>query len=66
MKNKKHYTREESTLLQEIVRTYRYPDGTLNGIAVLSNYWFKIPSPVTLTAEEDQFILIESDYVLRF
>ena len=34
MKNKKHYTREESTLLQEIVRTYRYPDGTLNGIAV--------------------------------
>ena len=39
---------------------------TLNGIAVLSNYWFKIPSPVTLTAEEDQFILIESDYVLRF
>ena len=34
MKKKHKYTREESTLLQEIVRTYRYPDGTLNGIAV--------------------------------
>ena len=34
MKRKHKYTREESTLLQEIIRTYRYPDGTLNGIAV--------------------------------
>ena len=34
MKKKHKYTREESTLLQEIIRTYRYPDGTLNGIAV--------------------------------
>ena len=34
MRNKKNYTQEESTLLQEIVRAYRYPDGTLNGIAV--------------------------------
>lgn len=34
MRNKNNYTQEESTLLQEIVRAYRYPDGTLNGIAV--------------------------------
>lgn len=34
MKKKHKYTREESPLLQEIIRTYRYPDGTLNGIAV--------------------------------
>ncbi|WP_028241960.1 hypothetical protein [Pseudobutyrivibrio ruminis] len=34
MRNKKNYTQEESTLLQDIVRAYRYPDGTLNGIAV--------------------------------
>ncbi len=34
MRNKKRLTQEESTLLQEIISTYRYPDGTLNGIAV--------------------------------
>lgn len=34
MKKKRTNPREESTLLQEIIQTYRYPDGTLNGIAV--------------------------------
>ncbi|MBE5917826.1 MAG: hypothetical protein E7273_13410 [Pseudobutyrivibrio ruminis] len=34
MKKKKDNLQGESTLLQEIIRTYRYPDGTLNGIAV--------------------------------
>ena len=34
MKKKRTSPREESTLLQEIIQTYRYPDGTLNGVAV--------------------------------
>ena len=34
MRNKNNYTQEESTLFQDIVNTYRYPDGTLNKIAV--------------------------------
>ena len=34
MKNKQNNSREDYTLLQEIIRTYRYPDGSLNGIAV--------------------------------
>ena len=34
MKKKQKLSRGKSTLLQEIIRTYRYPDGTLNGIAV--------------------------------
>jgi hypothetical protein len=31
---KKNYTEEDYTLLEEVVRTFRYPDGTLNKIAV--------------------------------
>ena len=34
MKKRKHTTREDYTLLQDIIRIYRYPDGTLNSIAV--------------------------------
>jgi len=34
MKNYRRNHQEESALLQEIIRTYRYPDGTLNRIAV--------------------------------
>ncbi len=34
MEKNRKYSQEESTLLQEISQTYRYPDGSLNGIAV--------------------------------
>ena len=34
MKKRKQDTREDYTLLQDIIRIYRYPDGTLNTIAV--------------------------------
>lgn len=34
MKQKNKFSLEESTLFQDIVNTYRYPDGTLNKIAV--------------------------------
>ncbi len=31
---KKNYTEEDYTFLEEVIRTFRYPDGTLNKIAV--------------------------------
>ena len=31
---KKNYTQEDYNLLEEVIRTFRYPDGTLNKIAV--------------------------------
>lgn len=39
---------------------------TLNGITVLSNYWFNIPSTTTLVVEEDLIISVNTDYTLRF
>lgn len=40
-------------------------DITLNGISILSNYWFKIDPGVVVTVEEDQIISIKQDQTLR-
>lgn len=40
-------------------------DITMNGISILSDYWFRMGSSETLDVEEDQFISISSNQTLK-